>query len=262
MIQRIEGSDAIIEFSSFENEDSTPLIEPCPLSCIRPRPARVIIERGSLRCGIEVDVLKDDVWWEGVIVGVHREGVDVRLHTDGSVQKGLGLDDVRGGLVFDILWYERSNITNIAKKTSLPEEQDGVITVQCSRTQFDIEGAGTACTIISALNGLSVLLEPERLVEWNEDWLRRTMESNMDAGALEFVRLGGEHPTLFTSSGYTSIRKICSREDRGGLLSAVEHVEVCSRSGFMKEKPRNFSSNAHNLAVTFCQVRESFVIYI
>ena len=255
-IEKVDRTDAMIRFESFENEDETPLVEACPLSCVRPRPvaSRMTIESAHL--GSEVDVFKDHVWWEGVIVRVGVENVDVRLHSDQSIQKELSCDVLRIGLVFEQVWYERKNVMQTEKPPRIAFNDDGVTTVECSLSQFEVEGASTACCIISMLNGLSVLQEPQCLLDWNKEWLVRTMDANVTSGGAEFSRLKELDSSIFTRNGYTNVVRICSMKVRGGSLTCVEHDKASSKSGFIEKKPPKFTGNAHNAAVLFAQVSE------
>ena len=148
----MDDEDAIIQFQSFENEDGTPLVEASPLCCIRPRPVAMSVDCEKLRPGVEIDVFKDDVWWEAVVVRAGADNVDVRLHSDGSIQKGLRYNALRDGLVFEHVWYERTNTMQFEKRQRDTMDCEGLTTVQCSHSQFDVEGGSTACCIISMLN--------------------------------------------------------------------------------------------------------------
>ena len=104
------------------------------------------------------------------------------------------------------------------------EDKSCLVPVQCSVTQYDVADAGTACCIISMLNGLSVLRDPQQLTDWNEVWLEESMKLNMMLGGSEFKRLEEVDARIFTKSGYTSVDKVSRCRERGGLIGNIERM--------------------------------------
>ena len=253
--------DAQVLFESFENErDGSPLEEVCPVVCLRPRPVSIKVDEGSVYVGQEVDLFRDMIWWEGVIVCLDR-GIDVRLHCDDSMQRDVGVDTIRQGLVFDICWYERTNSSRRSRQGSnvsrgLGSEKDDIVIVEASTTQFEVDCAATACCIISMLNGLSVLRDPGKLHEWNDVWLAETMDANVKCGAQEFTRLQSLYPKMFMKSGYTNVSSVCAESARGGMVGEVQFLVELSKFGFIAEKPKGMANTVHNSTILFSQVRK------
>ena len=105
---RIQGKSGSGECESFETSDGDPLVQICPLRCLRPR---VKSERLTCaRVGQEVDILADDVWWEGCVVGVTDAKADVRIYCNGVLFRQVSLERLRQGVVYDAVWHTRESM--------------------------------------------------------------------------------------------------------------------------------------------------------
>ena len=103
----VQTNSATIKFESFETSDGVPLVQVCPLRCVRPR---VKSERLTCaRVGQEVDILADDVWWEGVW-WVTDAKADVRIYCNGVLFRQVSLERLRQGVVYDAVWHTRESM--------------------------------------------------------------------------------------------------------------------------------------------------------